>query len=89
MNLCKYKDILGKPGKGIHSYRIFNIAIADVIMTFIVAYIISYLFKFKFWNTLLTFFILGIILHRVFCVRTTVDKLLFPDFTKCAVMFCN
>ena len=43
MNLCKYKDALGKPNVGIHSYQIFNIAIADVIMTFIGAFIISLL----------------------------------------------
>jgi hypothetical protein len=24
-------------------------------------------------------FILGIILHRMFCVRTTVDRLVFPN----------
>ena len=40
--LCKYKDALGKPKTGIHSYRIFNIAIADVIMTIIAALIISF-----------------------------------------------
>ena len=27
MSLCKYSDILGVPKKGVHSYRIFNIAI--------------------------------------------------------------
>ncbi len=75
--LCKYKDALGKPKKGIHRYRIFNIAIADVIMTIIGAVIISYLFKFNFWTTLLILFLLGIIAHRIFCVNTTVDKLLF------------
>lgn len=75
--LCKYKDALGKPKTGIHSYRIFNIAIADVIMTIIAALIISYFFKFNFWITLIVLFLLGILLHRIFCVRTTVDKMLF------------
>lgn len=77
MSLCKYKDALGIPGKGIHSYRIFNIAIADVIMTIIGAYILSLVFKTPFTYTLISLFILGIILHRIFCVRTTIDKLLF------------
>ena len=31
--LCQYKDIFGKVGEGIHSYRFFNIAIADVLLT--------------------------------------------------------
>ena len=43
MSLCKYKDYFGEPGKGVHSHRIFNIAIVDVAMTLIGALIISYL----------------------------------------------
>jgi hypothetical protein len=78
MNLCKYKNALGEPGKGIHSYRVFGIAIADVIMTIIGAFLISYFFKFSFIKTLLILFLTGIVLHRLFCVRTTVDKLIFP-----------
>ncbi len=77
-SLCKYKNILGVPGEGAHSYRIFNIAIVDVILTILVALLISYFFKFNFWYTLIILFLLGIIMHRLFCVRTTIDKLLFP-----------
>ena len=79
MNLCKYKNILGVPGQGPHSYRIFNIAIVDVILTIILAYIISYLFKISLVKTSIILFILGILLHRLFCVRTTIDKLLFNE----------
>ena len=32
---CKYKDALGKPKEGLHSYRVFNISIIDVLLTFI------------------------------------------------------
>lgn len=81
MSLCKYKNILGIPRKGIHSYRLFGVAIADVIMTIVAAFLISYFFKYSFLTTLITLFILGIILHRVFCVRTTIDKVLFPKET--------
>ena len=76
-NLCKYKDILGKPNQGIHSYRIFNIAIVDVLLTIIAAYILSVVTNYKLIYTLTFMFILGIISHRIFCVRTTIDKLLF------------
>jgi len=79
MNLCKYKNLLGEPNKGIHKYRLFGIAIVDVIMTIIGAFIISFLLKKKFAFVLLVLFCLGIFLHRVFCVRTTIDKLLFED----------
>jgi len=76
---CKYKDTLGKPKVGLHSYRVFDIAIIDVLFTFILAKFIQYHFLEE-WNLLLILaccFTSGIILHRVFCVKTTVDKLLF------------
>ena len=79
MDLCKYKNALGIPGQGVHSFRIFNIAIADVVMTIIGAFIISLLIKQKFYITLILLFLLGIFLHRIFCIRTTLDKLLFPN----------
>jgi len=82
MNLCKYKNALGEPNKGIHSYRLFGVAIVDVIMTIIGSYIISYFFKLNFWYTLIFLFFLGILLHRLFCVRTMIDKLIFPYFSK-------
>jgi uncharacterized membrane protein YcaP (DUF421 family) len=78
IDLCKYKNSLGIPNKGIHSYRLFGLAIADVIMTIILALIISYFSKWNVIYVLLTLFVLGIFLHRLFCVRTTIDKLLFP-----------
>lgn len=70
-DLCKYKDIFGKPNEGVHSYRILDIAIVDVIATIIIGSI----FNFNLFNL----FLLGIISHRIFCVRTTVDKILFPN----------
>ena len=76
MNLCKYKDMLGVPNQGIHSYRLFGVAIADVLMTIVGAFIISRIFHVRFITTLIVLFLLGIFLHRIFCVRTTVDKLL-------------
>ena len=79
MNLCKYKNALGKPGTGIHSIRFMGVAIMDVIMTIIGAALIAYFTKYSFFKVAIILFILGIILHRLFCVRSTVDKLLFPS----------
>lgn len=73
-SLCKYKNALGEPVKGIHSYRFLGLAIADVIMTIIGAFLISYFSGFKFVYILVAFFLLGIVLHRVFCVDTTIDR---------------
>ena len=70
-------DIFGKPNQGVHSYRLFGLAIVDVIMTIVGSYVISYVFRVSFVYTLCIVFILGILLHRYFNVRTTIDKMLF------------
>lgn len=76
--LCPYKNVLGKVGEGVHSHRIFNIAIVDVIFTVVAAFMIHYFLpKYSFILILTLLFLLGIFLHRLFCVRTTIDKLLF------------
>jgi hypothetical protein len=77
MSLCKYKNLFGIPGKGIHSYRVFDLAIADIVMTMLGAIAISYFFKISLLYTSIFLFTLGIVLHRLFCVRTTIDKLIF------------
>lgn len=74
---CQYKDIFGQPNKGVHSYKLFGIAIIDLLLTIIVAFCIAKFFNISFPLTFFILFITGIILHRLFCVRTTIDKLLF------------
>lgn len=76
--LCPYKDIFGKVGEGAHSYRLFDVAIVDVILTVIGAAIIHFFMpQYKFIVILAVLFITGIVMHHAFCVRTTVDKWLF------------
>jgi hypothetical protein len=77
MKLCKYADIFGKPNTGAHKYRLFNIAIVDVILTILGGYLISKYFGYKTKDTIIVLFLLGIILHRVFCVNTTINVLIF------------
>ena len=81
-SLCKYRNALGVPGKGAHSVRLGGVAIVDVIMTLVGAYIISYYARDSFAWTAAGLFLFGIILHRLFCVRTTIDRLLFPNTAK-------
>jgi len=70
--LCKYSNIFGKPKEGIHSIRIYDIAIIDVILTIIFSFIISYYYKINFYLVLTVLFIIGEILHLIFCVNTTI-----------------
>jgi hypothetical protein len=75
--LCKYKHIFGEPNAGIRKYRIFDIAIFDTVVVIVCGILISYFTGYKLWKTLAVLFISGIIVHRLFCLRTGLDKLLF------------
>jgi hypothetical protein len=77
MDLCKYKNIFGEPGQYPHTH-IMGIAWVDTLLTLLLAYAVSYIFNIEIVLAILITFLLGIIMHRLFCVRTTVDKLLFP-----------
>lgn len=43
--LSYYKDIFGAPNTGIHSYRLFDIAIVDLLFTILVSYLITYIMR--------------------------------------------
>ena len=89
MNLCKYKDYLGKPKEGFHETRIplLNIALYDTLATFVLSVIISLIIYYFnksnflkiFLKTTAILFILGIILHGIFCVNTTINNKLFGN----------
>jgi hypothetical protein len=53
-------------------------AIVDVVLTVLVAWLLSYWAGWPLGWTVLGAFLAGIVVHRMFCVRTTVDRLLFP-----------
>jgi len=76
---CEYKDIFGKPGEGMHSYRLYGVAVIDVIATIIGAAVASYYSSYRFFPILAFLFVIGIVLHKLFCVKTTVNKWLFND----------
>lgn len=76
---CKYRHLFGVEGQGAHKYRILNIAIVDTLLTIIGAWLIANFFDFTFWKVLLVVFILGLLLHRLFCVKTTLTKMIFRD----------
>ena len=76
--LCEYKNMLGEVRKGVHSVRLFDIAIIDVLLTFVSAYIICMVFpELNLPMVTVSLFGLGIILHRLFCVRAKIDTLIF------------
>ncbi len=80
MIFCQYKDIFGKPNEGVHSYKLLDIAIIDMGLTLLGSYLIHkyYLNKYLSLSELtLIILIIGIFMHKMFCVRTTLNKIIF------------
>jgi hypothetical protein len=80
--LCKYSKLLGEPGKGAHSLRICNIAVVDVLLTALVAWLLGWWLDKSIICIFVILLLIGIILHRVFAVNTTVNKAIYGDI-KC------
>ncbi len=84
--LCKYRHIFGKENEGVHSYRVFNLAIIDLLGTLILAIIFSKLFNnFTIKNIIIWFIallIFSIIIHKIFCVDTTLTVFIFGKSNK-------
>ena len=74
--LCKYKDIFGEPNKGLHSYRFLGLAVVDIILTFLLALVVSKFVKYKIHIIFISLIILGIFMHLLFCVDTPITRLL-------------
>lgn len=76
--LCKYKDILGVAGDT-SKPRVLGVRIQDVIFLIVGLLIFCFFTKNGLLKTLAFTLILMVIFHRIFCVRSASDKLLFPD----------
>ena len=77
MELCRFRDALGRPREGFHAPRLCGVALLDVLGTIFLAYILHRLSRWPWAASLLAMFALGVLCHRLFCVSTTLDKILF------------
>lgn len=77
MLLCKYRHIFGKEKEGVHSIRMFNIAIVDLGLTLLFTYYISKKYNYNFVYLSLSILCISVIVHKLFCVETTLTTLLF------------
>lgn len=70
MKECPYKYIFGVPGTGIHQYRFLDTAIVDYIGTIIIAMLVTKFTGIPLVVTTICAFLLGILLHYLFCSKT-------------------
>jgi hypothetical protein len=80
--VCRYKDIFGKPGTGVHSVRLFDIAVVDVVLTLIASHYIAKRYGFNFYETVFWMFVIGEVAHYIFCVDTKVMRILSDGHIK-------
>jgi hypothetical protein len=76
---CAHKDIFGKPRQGVHKYRIpvLDIALVDTLLTVLVAAIVAKVLKVSFVLTFIVFILGGIVIHKIFCVDTRFNSVIF------------
>ena len=75
--LCKYAKALGRPHEGFHAPRFYGVAVLDVVGTIGLAWILQVITEWTFSVCLVIMFLFGIVCHRLFCVKTTIDIALF------------
>jgi len=67
---CPYKYVLGIPGQGFHSTRIFGYALYDTLGTIGLAMITSFISNSNFLINLFIWFVVGEILHYLYGTQT-------------------
>lgn len=70
MDLCKYKNIFGVPGTGVHSWKFEGTSLFDYFGTIVLAMITTKITKIPLVITTIMLLFLGILLHYIFCVPT-------------------
>lgn len=83
MLLWKYSKIFGEPNKGVHSVRLFNIALIDALGTVIGIYLVHKYIERKFKRKIpyvhivVPVVVIFIFVHFLFGVNTTINTFLF------------
>ena len=74
VDLSKYKNIFGYPGKGVHKYKFMGTSLVDYFMTIVGAFLITYFTDIPLVITTIGLFLMGIILHYLFGLNTETLK---------------
>lgn len=72
----KFKNIFGEAGKGVHQYRLLDVALVDYLLTLVLAVVVSKLTGLPLVLSTILMFILGIILHWLFGLQTSAVQFL-------------
>lgn len=79
--LCAFRHVFGRERQGFHSVRVADVAVLDVIGTVAIGLVLAWWRGWHVGTTLLTLFLLSVLLHWLFCVDTKVKVWLLGPFT--------
>lgn len=72
MSLCKYRELFGKERHGVHSLRIGDVAVIDVLLSLILAWILSKTLNINYSYSAAIVFWVASIFHWLFCLRKSI-----------------
>lgn len=70
-------DLFGKPGEGLHKYRVLGFAAVDFIVVIGAAVLISFFMHWNFVFVMAGLIIIGVAVHRVLKVDTTLNVMIY------------
>lgn len=79
-SLCRFRDVFGVPGQGVHRVRVFGLAAVDLIGTLVVALVVARWMRLGVTGCIIAIvaaFALGVLAHRLFCVDTALNVRMF------------
>lgn len=74
---CSLQSLFGNPGQGLHAVRFAGLAAVDLALTLGAAALLARRYRVPLWKAFFGLWLLGVALHKLFCVRTPVTAVLF------------
>jgi hypothetical protein len=75
--LCRFRHTLQAPGTGVHSVRFLGVAFVDLAITLMAALLLARASGLSPWLLFGLLLVLGVLVHRLFCVDTALNKRIF------------
>lgn len=70
------KNTFGQPNEGLHSIRLFDIAVVDLLLTFVFSYVVAMIIDTDVLTVFIALLFIGTLLHLYLGVDTTIAKLI-------------
>ena len=74
MVACAFKNLFGAPRTGLHSIRLFDIAVVDVVATVLLGVLLAKWTGANPYLMCVALLLASVPIHRFFCVKTTLAR---------------